>query len=504
MITHVKPINSSTDSPKENDDSEKLSFSSKWRDFASVTTLHGLRYVVQDGLSFSRRAIWFLFLCIAATAYTYYGTISLRKYVSKPVKTVISQETPTDGLKFPAVTICNLNLFMKSKIDVADDDENFENMGLNISGCSETRAVRGNLTCGQALLCAYGWFGEAVVKGCNKTIQQDIIDALNRSSDRLFNEAEFLTNYGHDMAGMFVVYCRFMKGIKCSDKDFVPKLTPEGICFTFNSGRRKTALHELLEGPDLGLNILLDVQTNETTLGQFSTGLKVIVHDQNTFVNWHSGFNILPGTQATVAVKLRKHIRLPAPFKTDCRQEKLPGIGTYTKDGCIYQCIANTTVAQCGCRSTGLRDPEKVPLCSFQDQGCVEKSQKDVNLKACSCSNACSELEYESRVSYSKFPSDSIIEILHHFYGKLESDNYMKENYVFLQVGFQHLAYEQREDVSTYGAESLLGEWGGNMGLFLGCSLLTLCEFIHFLVEVVMARIRKRSVQTTPNPNSNS
>lgn len=41
------------------------------------------------------------------------------------------------GLKFFVVIICNLNKFMKFKIDVIDDDENFVKMGLNISGCSE-------------------------------------------------------------------------------------------------------------------------------------------------------------------------------------------------------------------------------------------------------------------------------------------------------------------------------------------------------------------------------
>ena len=33
-----------------------------------------------------------------------------------------------------------------------------------------------------------------------------------------------------------------------------------------------------------------------------------------------------------------------------------------------------------------------------------------------------------------------------------------RENYVFLQVGFQHLAYEKREDIQSYGAERLFGK----------------------------------------------
>ncbi|KAJ7378364.1 hypothetical protein OS493_023619 [Desmophyllum pertusum] len=387
---------------------------------------------------------------------------------------------------------------MKSKIDVADEDENFEKMGLNISGCSEIREVRGNLTCGQAMVCAHYSYGTALVKGCNETMQQNIIDVLNRSSVRLFNEEAFSTKYGHDMASMFVVYCSYMKSITCSDKDFVPVLTQYGLCFTFNSGHNNVLLRSRFEGPGLGLNILLDVQTDENTVGQFSSGLKVIVHDQMTFVNRHNGFNILPGTHASVVVKLRKHIRLPAPYQTKCRQEKLPGIKTYTKDGCVYQCIANKTLTQCGCRRVGLPEPEAVPLCSIQDLECVENSQEKLNVAECSCNSACSEMEYESFVSYSKFPDNSIIQILHQIYGKNESSSYMRENYVFLEVGFQHLAYEIREDVPSYGAESLFGEFGGNMGLFLGCSILTICEFIDFLWQAVMARIRMRNAPHSP------
>ena len=80
----------------------------------------------------------------------------------------------------------------------------------------------------------------------------------------------------------------------------------DGLCFTFNSGHNGTVLHAILEGPELGLNIMLNTQTNESTISEFSNGLKVILHDQKTYVNRHSGFNILPGTHASVAVKLRK------------------------------------------------------------------------------------------------------------------------------------------------------------------------------------------------------
>ncbi len=307
MITQVKSINSSTDSSKEKEESERSSLSSKWKDFAFDTTLHGLRYVVKSGLSIPRRVAWMVFLCTAASVYIYNSTTSLKKFMSRPINTVISQETPTGGLKFPAVTICNLNRFMKSKIDLADNNENFEMMGLNISGCSETRAVRGNLTCGQALLCAYHPLGYGLVDNCNTTTRQNIINVLNRTSERVFNAEQFLEKYGHDIAGMFFLYCRFNFEVVCSLKDFVPIVTDKGICYTFNSGYNDSSLfYSEMEGPELGLSILLNVQTNESTYSDYSTGLQVIVHDQKTYVNRYNGFNIFPGTHASVAVKLRQ------------------------------------------------------------------------------------------------------------------------------------------------------------------------------------------------------
>ena len=127
MVTQVKPVDyNSTENWEEKSEPGMSSKPSKWQTFASSTTLHGLRYVADKSHSILRRGIWLIFLGATATAYVYLASLSLTKYFSRPTKTVITQVTPTDDLKFPAVTVCNLNKFMRSKIDVADKDENFE------------------------------------------------------------------------------------------------------------------------------------------------------------------------------------------------------------------------------------------------------------------------------------------------------------------------------------------------------------------------------------------
>ena len=44
----------------------------------------------------------------------------------------------------------------------------------------------------------------------------------------------------------------------------------------------------------------------------------------------------------------------------------------------------------------------------------------------------------------------------------------------------------------------LAGEIGGNMGLFLGCSVLTICEFVEFLINLVAARWCTRQANVSP------
>ena len=206
---------------------------------------------------------------------------------------------------FPAVTICALNKFMKTKMDMPDEEENFAKMGLNITGCSELREVRGNLTCAQALLCAYSDYGHALVDGCHKTTRQNILNVLNDTSKRLFDEDKSLTNYGHDIAGLFLQYCRFSIDQKCLQEDFVPTLTGKGICYIFNSGYNNSNMfHSEFEGPELGFSVVLNIQSNESTVGMYSSALNVVVHDQKTFINRYNGFNILPGAHTVIAVKL--------------------------------------------------------------------------------------------------------------------------------------------------------------------------------------------------------
>ena len=278
-----------------------------WREFVGYTTVHGFRHVFESSSRFFR-VIWLLLLLGATTTYIILVQESVTKYFSNPATTSFEEVIPKLGeVKFPAVTICNLNRFVKSKINMFENDKDFYKLSLNLSACENIKTVNKDMSCGQGLLCAYELFGSQIADNCNETIRQRIISALNDTEVPIFNPEEFFEAYGHDFRDMFLHYCRFKGKENCTADDFYPTLSSNGRCFTFNSGKNQTRIRRTMKtGSSGGLSVMMDVQANENTISEFSRGLRVIVHDQNTFINIDKGFNVYPGSHTLVGLTVTK------------------------------------------------------------------------------------------------------------------------------------------------------------------------------------------------------
>ena len=83
-------------------------------DFLTSTTFHGLSYI-HGSKSMYRRVIWALLFLVSTICLLVSLYLSLEKYLL--YKTIVSTTiTRSTELEFPAMTICNLNYFRKSKI----------------------------------------------------------------------------------------------------------------------------------------------------------------------------------------------------------------------------------------------------------------------------------------------------------------------------------------------------------------------------------------------------
>lgn len=68
-----------------------------------------------------------------------------------------------------------------------------------------------------------------------------------------------------------------------------------------------------------------------------------------------------------------------------------------------------------------------------------------------------------------------------------------RKSFVYLYLSYDSLSYISSQERPNMEIVSLLANVGGNLGLFLGVSVLSLCELIDFFIEVIfLAKIRHK------------
>lgn len=274
-----------------------------WNTFTSNTSLHGLRYVFGES-SLLRRIFWTLCMLTCTTMYAHFIRLNILKYMSLPVDTRTSYEYYKNGIPFPAVTICNLNHLDNFKLNLGYEDKRFKAYGLDIPACDVVRNISGNLTCGNALVCATFTYGTSVIHNCTKEIQNALKKALKTT--RSFDKEQFMYQFGNDFDSTLIGPCVFSFSEKCSAKDFVPIISKYGLCHTFNNhfnGSRKK-LH--LAGVSAGLTLILDAKGSTSAIGGRADGFRVIIHDQGPIVHTYHGLHIHPGSNENALIRAIK------------------------------------------------------------------------------------------------------------------------------------------------------------------------------------------------------
>lgn len=283
----------------------------KWKEFLENTTLHGAEKVTSSRRKLIR-ITWLILLLTAVACYFTSVINAFDKFFFKhPVSTAIAMIYNT-SIVFPAVTICPNNLFSKAKVMMRDEHPAFTAQGLNLSVCAGTRAVRerkmNNLTCGLAMICCCVYFEFSVDVGdlfnCTDERRKDLRYVLQKSGVD-FNMEDFILRYSQSMIDliMFDVGCSFGFKSKCNVSDFKPKLGGSGLCFTFNSEEDYMKVKKLTRsGLNSGLNVMLNANYSDETIGKFSRGIRVLIHKQGEYFDDWSGIGVSPGTHGVISV----------------------------------------------------------------------------------------------------------------------------------------------------------------------------------------------------------
>ncbi|XP_063789937.1 acid-sensing ion channel 4 isoform X3 [Pseudophryne corroboree] len=293
--------------------------------------------------------------------------------------------------------------------------------------------------------------------------------------------------------------------------------TRYGKCYTFNADKNNPKVTRQ-SGMGNGLEIMLDIQqeeylpiwreTNETS---FEAGIRVQIHSQDEPPYIHQlGFGVSPGFQTFVSCQEQRLTYLPQPWGT-CRatmpgDEFLPGYSKYSISACRLQCEKQAVVRSCACRMVHM--PGNETICSpnlYIDCADITLDTLVENTSdKCSCPTPCNLTRYGKEISMVRIPNKGSARYLAKKYNKNET--YIRDNFLVLDIFFEALNYGTVEQKKAYDLASLLGDIGGQMGLFIGASILTILEILDYLYEVIrdkVNRLVRRKKTPTKKPTEN-
>ncbi|KAJ8352414.1 hypothetical protein SKAU_G00238900 [Synaphobranchus kaupii] len=247
-----------------------------------------------------------------------------------------------------------------------------------------------------------------------------------------------------------------------------------------------------------GLEIMLDIQqdeylpiwreTNETTL---EAGIRVQIHSQDEPPYIHQlGFGVSPGFQTFVSCQEQKLTYLPHPWG-NCRstKEKMGQYDSYSISSCRLKCETDKVTTVCGCRmlhmpgNHNICSPEQIRKCA---DNALDEFQKNSS-NNCSCETPCEVTRYGKELSMVKIPSKGSARFLARKHSTTE--DYIRDNFLVLDIFFEALSFETIEQRRAYSVAGLLGDIGGQMGLFIGASILTILEIFDYIYEVIKSRL---------------
>ena len=440
------------------------------KEFLDDNTIAGINHIFK-GKSKIKRLIWaFIFIGSMIACITLIS-LSFRRFISKPTSSTITVVTEDEdsGVKFPGITICNHNLEHNVSDSVVhntyqlmnylfNSDENFHLTGSNSS---------------------------FVIKQCEALVGAASSEILNATIWNIQNPSKTIDEMIH--------YCGFVEGVNdevvpCKDA-FKPVLTSAGICFTFNGSNH--GIHST--GIRYGLKLVLNIQQDKRPSFNGKSGVKLVIHNGGDIARPNLyGISVPPGNAIDVGV--RRRATKDETDEAGCTDGMdLPFFPNDKFDYSQFACRENAIMeriarrSSCNCvihpdrPSTGIYS--STPNCSISDACCLlhEYTTFHPESNLDDCPLPCYFSYYESTASYSSFPNGRYLNTLVNTLNM--SADYIKNNFLSVNIFLDDIQLTTTVTQYTYGPEALLGEIGGQLGLFIGVSIITFFELLVLCVD---------------------
>ncbi|XP_070537870.1 acid-sensing ion channel 1A-like [Ptychodera flava] len=417
--------------------------------FTQEAGLSGVKHVGNRSASTARRLLWLIIVLAALSGLLFQVSTMITSFTGNPVNVNIEYVEPTQKPDFPAITICNNNMFKSLKVQ---------------------KFVGGTSYFFHYFPYLHSLFsvdGESIYDGImNLTIPNHVTFGFGNT---LLDFVEMCAHEAKDM----IKSCSF-GGLPCGPENFTRVITNYGVCFTFNSAEHGFINQVKNEGQRYGLKLLLHAEENQYSAPRTEVGFRLMVHGQDEIPDIaNQGISISPGASTSIALTTTTVTNLGYPYGNcvkDVHRNLKYFNGSYSVSKCWIECETNYIVQQCNCRYFYM--PGDAEFCTpAQLQTCYfEKMDEFAALDdPCQCDEPCTQTWYNARLSYSSYPS-LIHSLLLTDLGKWPCDEAMGLNLIVrsftdLEVAVEHF-YKEVED--TYHA---IVSKGQNVSTFFDADL---------------------------------
>ena len=304
---------------------------------------------------------------------------------------------------------------------------------------------------------------------------------------------------------------------------FVPNRYP---CFTFNTNSLAV---QKLEGEENGIHMILYEPEFVKSAEQMSSGMveegiletsrgiSLWVHDPKQTIPFGTGVRLLPGFQTQVSIQKNIIKRLPYPYPSKCAEggadyrSIYPGKNTIRM--CYASCFHKTIYDSCGGVLPAVKtfmQPTKYPIWSSNAKfwPCFTQALPRIGYTNCECRPHCYEEDYKLSVSRSLWPRNVkapfIKRLVDNAEGKRSlnlSTEEIRNRLIKVSLYYEDFMETIYEEKPLHELLDIASNLGGQMGLFLGASILSLVEIVALLIEVIKRKISARGkIRNTGDP----
>ena len=313
--------------------------------------------------------------------------------------------------------------------------------------------------------------------------------------------------FGEVSAELFLINQIAEKTFRFPDNfTFVPNRYP---CFTFN---RNSLSVQKAEGEENGIKILLyntefkgpRFHHTSGSVRDETRGISVWLHDPNQKIPFGDRVTLLPGFQTHISVRKNIVKKKQHPYPSKCSESGPDQSSIYPGKNimrmCYASCFYKAMYKLCHGVMPSVRAFMHAPEYPIHDNSarfwaCLTGNQSSIDYTKCECRPHCYEEVYKLTVSRSTWPQNWQTRSFARLIKGVEekelnlSAEEIRDRLIKVVIYYEDFMETIYEEIPLYNILSIVSDLGGQMGLFLGASLLSLAEIVALMIGVMKRKL---------------